>query len=221
MALWDSPDLLSKCKFYARRPATDQAVTDLQWYSLLSEAQSEVMRELFTLAPDMAYSAPLLLTSSDGGYTYGWGNDGAGDPIRPTGSTEIYPNLSSIPDSPLLPGVDFLYEGAKIRIPNNRSRTWTGGPYSRFVARPDTLLATASNPIMQPKDARILIVFRALEKWASRPGSGAKPSYYSQLYKDRFDEVLLELRTAYNMGSAQAQFAAMNRVWWYGPDFAD
>lgn len=220
MALWDSAYLLARCKYLARRPATDQAVTDTNWYELLTLAQPEVAADLFTRVPDLQYSAPVLMTSSDGGYTFGWGNDAGGDPIRPTGHAEIYPDLRSIPDYPLIPGVDFLFEGAKIRIPNNRTRTFSSGPYSRFVARPDTEITALVAPTIQPKQARILLVWKALEFWASRPGSGAKPSYYEGRYKDALEKILLDLRTSYNMSGVQPA-GGLERAWWYSGDLSN
>lgn len=220
MALWDSAYLLARCKALARRPATDQAASDPNWYEWLSFAQPEVAEDLYTRAPDLQYSAPLLLTSSDGGKTYGWGNDDAGDPIRPTGHTEIYPNLKSIPDYPLIPGLDFIFEGAKIRMPADRSRTFSAGPYSRFVARPDREITALIAPVIQPKTARRLLVIKAVELFASRPGSGMRPSYYEAMYDKQLDKVLIDLRSAYNMAGGQPS-AGAERVWWFSGDLAD
>src|SRR5690242_14258040 len=105
--LWSSPDLLRRCKQHARRPATDTSVTDDIWYDWMTEAQVEVFSDLFSRFPDHQWSSPVLLTSPDGGYTYTFGTDVDGDPLYPMGFATVYPNLASIPDSPLVFGEDY------------------------------------------------------------------------------------------------------------------
>ena len=386
MALWDTADLLTRCKLHARRPATDASMPDATWYSFLTEAQAEVFSDLFTRYPDLQYSAPALLTSSDGGKTYGFGtevvpatitytavgdgawtanntpartaqaliaadgtaldylvstiigggtntfysravvftgngqktirfriarssayglhgvalydttnlayamyanidysgttpvvtassfggraagtilsvtdmndgtfevvarsngilashtntlfvyvglatspavvgfyignvrlSDGSGDAIRPMGHAEIYPSLAAIPSSPLLPGSDFVVEGSLIRIAGNRSQAFASGPYARFVARPDTALGLGVDPTLFPKNARMLLVWKALEAWASRPGSGASPNYFMAKYQAAREAMWIELATEYNK---QAGSSAMGS-WWTGAD---
>lgn len=210
MAIYDSPWLLARCKQYARRPATDQAMPDTAWYSFLTDAQAEVFSDLFSRYPDLAYSAPVLLTTADGGRTYTFGLDASGDPIRPMGHTEVYDSLAAIPDSPLVLGDDFLLEGGLLRVPGNATRAFSAGPYARFVLRPDREITAAQNPTLQPKSARMLLVWKALEAWASRPGSGASPSYYAKRYEDVLFKTLTELATAYNQQAAQG-----NARHWY------
>jgi hypothetical protein len=220
MALYDTADLLRRCKNLSRRPATDQAMTDTKWYDFLTEAQQEAYPDIFSRFPDYGYSTPVLLTSTDGGKTYTFGLDQgvSGDPIRPTGHTEIYPNLSAIPDSPLTPGADFLIEGGLIRMPGNRTRLFPNGPYARFVADPAVAISAAQEPLLQPKMARMLLVYKALEQWASRRGSGANPSYWEGKYDKYLEKVFLSLATAYNRRGSQAAGADSDRVWWYSGD---
>jgi hypothetical protein len=213
MALYDSADLLARCKLHARRPATDQAMTDPNWYSFLTEAQPEVHSDLFTRYPDLAYGAPLLLTSADGGFTYTFGLDAAGDPIRPMGHAEIYPNLRAIPDSPLIIGEDYLFEGSLIRTLGNRAKTWANGPYARLVIRPDAAISAAAQPVLVPKSARMLYVWLALEAWAARPGSGVSPDHYRQRYEENKVAVWTALATSYNRQGAQA--AGSDEGTWY------
>lgn len=196
--LWSSPDLVRRCKQYARRPATDASVTDDMWYDWLTEAQAEVFQDVFSRYPQLQTSAPVLLTSSDGGYTYTFGTDIDGDPRYPMGFTQVFPNRQSIPDSPLVPGVDFEIEGYVLRIPGNRPRTWANGPYARFVTMPDQAVTIDLNPLLYPKEARMLMVWKALESWASRPGSGADPAYYLSKYQEWREKVWLKLATTYN-----------------------
>jgi hypothetical protein len=204
MATWDSADLLARCKRFARRPTTDESYPDPDWYASLTEAQAEAITDLAARAPDALYPPPVLLTSADGGKTYTFGTDPAGDLEFPLGHAEIYASLKNIPDEPLEPGLDFIVEGQRIRIPNDRTKTFTDGPYARFVVQPRAIDAS-TQPTLQPKSARIMIVFKAVEKWASRPGSGADPSYWGRQYDSAFGKSLLALRTQYNMAAAQAQ----------------
>jgi hypothetical protein len=213
VALWDSADLARRCVLHARRPAIDQAMPAANWYDFLTEAQPEAHSDLVTRFPDLAYGAPLLLVSADGGKTYPFGVDAAGDAIRPMGHAEIYPSLASIPDAPLSPGEDFIFEGALLRIPNNKTRLFPAGPYARLVIRPDTAISAASQPVLQPKAARLLLVWKALEYWAARPGSGQAPEYYERKYLQYRDKMWLELATAYNAMGAQAPGVGL-RVWW-------
>ena len=212
--LWSSPDLLRRVKQYARRPATDTAVTDDMWYDFLTEAQVEVFADLFTRFPDAQWSAPVRLTSSDGGYTYDFGEDDVADPIYPMGMTVIYPDLRSIPDSPLIYGEDYELEGYVLRIPGNRSRTFPNGPYARFVSRPDIAISADANPALFPKETRMLLVWKALQSWASRPGSGADPTYYAAQYQAALQKEWLKFATAWNRN------AVGDGRWWSVPDLA-
>ena len=198
MPLFDSPDLLARCKRLARRPPVDQAVPDPSWYAWLTEAQSEVYPDVFSRFPAQGYGAPVLMTSNDGGKTYRFGTDIDGANVRPSGHAEVFPNLNSIPQSPLLAGEDYMWEGGGLRMPNNRTRSFNGGPYARFVLHPDTPISATVQPLLQPKHARMLLVYKALEQWASRPGSGARPDYYEQKYNKLLNKIFLEFATAYN-----------------------
>jgi hypothetical protein len=202
MALWDSPDLLRRCRQLARRPATDQAVPATMWYDFLTEAEAEVFAELAAVSPEQFVSPPILMSTADGGRTYTFGNDAAGSPVRPMGHAEIYPSIDAVADDALVEGEDYLVEGALIRIPNNQARRFSAGPYARLTLRPDTALSDTSHPILQPKEARMLMVYKALEKWASRPGSGASPRTYIAMYVALYPKILLQLATAYNRGGS-------------------
>lgn len=217
MALWDAADLLDRCRRHARRPVSDQAMPDANWYAFLTEAQPEAHGDLVSRFPDLAYTAPALLVSADGGYTYGFGNDADGDAARPMGHAEIYPNLQSIPDNPLTPGDDFLYEGALIRMLSNRTRLFSAGPYARMALAPDTPVSATSPPVLQPKPARVLLMWKALESWAARPGSGADPDYYAKRYDAALAKVWTDLATAYNRMGAQAAGAG-GGAWWTALD---
>jgi hypothetical protein len=205
--LWSSPDLLRRVKQYARRPAVDTSVTDDMWYDFMTEAEVEVFSDLFSRFPQAQYSAPQLLVTTDGGYTYTFGDDADGDPVYPMGYAQIFPDLRSIPDSPLIFGEDYELEGYLLRIPGNRTRTFSAGPYARFVSRPDVAIADDVNPLLWPKEARMLLVWKALESWASRPGSGADPTYYERQYDLTLTKELTKLATAYNRSAGDSSSA--------------
>lgn len=198
MPLFDSADILARCKLLARRPPVDQAVPDASWYAWLTEAQAEVYPDIFSRFPDQGYSAPVLMTSTDSGKTYKFGTDADGGLVRAGGHAEIFPNLNAVPSSPLVAGEDFMWEGGLLRMPNNRTRSFNGGPYARFVLHPDAPISATVQPLLQPKHARMLLVYKALEQWASRPGSGARPDYYEQKYNKLLNKIFLEFATAYN-----------------------
>lgn len=204
MATWDSADCLARCKRFARRPATDESYLDTDWYAVLTEAQAEAVADIAARSPDALYGSPVLLTTADSGATYTFGTDAAADNEFPLGHAEIYASLSAIPDEPLEPGIDFIVEGQKIRIPNNKTKTFSAGPYARFVLQPRTIDASNA-PTIQPKSARMTIVYGAVGKWASRPGSGADPSYWEKKRDEALGKWLLLLRTQYNMAASQAR----------------
>lgn len=218
MALWDSADLLARCRLHARRPATDASMPDANWYSFLTEAQPDVFSDLFTRHPCLQYSAPVQMYSLDDGATYVFGVDAAADLIRPMGQTQIFANLRDIPDNPLRVGDDYMIEGSLIRIPNARYRTFAAGPYARFVAMPDVAIDGTHNPVLYPKHARMMLVWKALEYWAARPGSGASPVYFMQKYDSARDAMWIELATTYNNQGAEGAME-YNR-WWTISDFA-
>ena len=163
MALWDSADLVRRAKVRVNRPTTDQmftvSTTDDVWYDFATEAQDRVNRMLGIYVPDATWTVPTELTSSDSGYTYGFGNDVDSETIFAFGHFKLYENLESIPDWPLVNGVDFTIEGSAsdggtvIRIPFNTSRTFTdGGPYAVYVA-PSNVVTSSTQPTI-PKFAR-------------------------------------------------------------------
>jgi hypothetical protein len=197
--LWSSADLVRRCKLHARRPTTDPAMPDANWYDFLTEAQGSAYTDLFSRYPDLQYGAPILLTTADGGKTYTFGSDYAGELGRPMGHTEVYPSLAAIPDSPLTVNVDFLIEGSLIRMLGNKARQFPQGPYARTVLRPEAGISASVQPQLYPKASRMLLVWKALQFWAARPGSGADQTYYELQYEKELLRTLTDLATQYNM----------------------
>lgn len=179
MAMYDSADLLARCKMMAQRPQQDESTSDADWFLLLTQAQQEVNEEMAAHVPWENYGEPELMTTTDSGLTYTVANE-------PLGHLEVYPAKGN---EPLLPGAywdyssDFTVEngGKTIRWVGNRARTsWTdGAPYARYVA-PTSTIDASTPPTLKPTRARILIVYRALALWASR-GGFRDPSYYRSL----------------------------------------
>ncbi|MBA2713423.1 MAG: hypothetical protein H0U55_07720 [Rubrobacteraceae bacterium] len=186
----------------------------------MTEGQQDAYDDLFSRFPDFGYSTPTLLTTADLGITYTFGLDAAGDPVRPEGVCEIYPNLTAIPDAPMVPGTDFIFEGGLIRFPGGRKRTFSSGPYARFVADPMVAISVSQAPLLFPKKARLLLVYKALEQWAARPGSGSSPTYWESRYTKELNRLYSALSTSYNMQGAQAAGANGEAVWYYSSDLA-
>lgn len=170
-------------------------MADPDWFDLATEGQLEAFKDIAARFPDSQYGVPVQLVSADSGATYPL-------PVGATGHMEVYASLTDIPDRPLYPGADFITELGLLRIPHNRTRAFAAGPYIRAAFEPGVIDAN-NDPTIQPMSARILIVDKMLTKWASRPASGADPSFYDAQYAQHFDGVLTELATQYNMqGSA-------------------
>lgn len=179
MALWDKVDLLARCKFYAQRPATDESMADADWYSLLTEAQAEVYTMLAAHGMQALYGAPTQLTTTDS-KTFTFGTVASAN-IVPIGQVEIRRTRTGplmVPCSEWETGGDFVMEGDKIRIPGNR--TLSPAPYARFITPPEAIDAS-NDAALIPRHARILLVYRACEKWARR-GGFRDPSYFIDLF---------------------------------------
>lgn len=167
MASYTSADLLALFNDLAGRPASGDAISDANKYKRLARAQVAVMADFAARLPDHLYShvaygsTPTLSTTDNQVFTFG--TDGNGDASFPIGKANIYTSLSAIPDNPLVAGVDYLWEGTQIRIPNNN--TYAGTLYWRGVA-PATALDGTTQPTLSPPPARILIVQEAVRSFA-------------------------------------------------------
>lgn len=162
MASWTSASLLTRFNQWAARPTTD-AITSAEKYQRLADAQDAVLTEIATVAAKVLYAAPFALTTSDGGYTFTFGSDGSSNANFMIGMTSIYPNLNAVPDYPWVPGVDYLDEGTRIRMPNNVP--WSGSLYAYGLTMPAAISAS-QEPFIQPPQSRVLIVIRAVQSFA-------------------------------------------------------
>ena len=168
MALYDSSDLLARCQRWLNRPASDLGMTDAHWYAFLTEAQSKWYNIIATRAPHVLYGAPELLTTADSGATYNFASSpfpGGAIEVRESRAGALLTVGAEFDDS-----VDFTFEGDKLRVPGGRRRTFSSGPYARYIAAP-TVVAAATEPTLKPAAARMLMVYDACTRAAIRLGT--------------------------------------------------
>lgn len=185
MATWDAADLLAKAQLLARRAATDAHMTDANWYDLLTQGQHEWMRELCAHVPDVNYCVPTQLTTADSGETYVFPDPYAS--ARAAGSFDVFKaELYTAKAGTLMrpgpyhdSGADYVFEGRRIRFPLGRTRTFSSGPFGRYVAAPPDLSASSA-PVMLPEETRMLAVIRACIMWAAQGGK-ANPQKFMDL----------------------------------------
>lgn len=194
-AKYSSSELLRMAKVKMNRPATDEAftvtTTDDVWYDLLTEAQDHVMGQLVALCPDPMYEPLTALVTSDSGASFTFATDYDADDIHAFGHYELYATTTAFPDSPLIEGVDFIWEGDKIRVPNGRTMDT---PYGRYVIPPHKIDAN-NQPVLKPKNARVLIVDRACAL-AAEQRLKQDPSPYEKSYQQNLARILLDLKTS-------------------------
>jgi len=163
---YDSADLLSRVKRLAQRPTSDEEMSDADWYALLTDAQRYYYGLFAVHCPYVLMGAPVLLTSTDGGYTYPFASG-----VFPL-AVEVYDSLTG---RLLRPGTywdsnaDYVWESTQIRIPLGATKSFAAGPYARYVATPGDLTA-ASGPTLVPAHARMLLVYRSVAEWARQGG---------------------------------------------------
>lgn len=212
MALYDAADLLARVKASLNRPTVDEALSDAQIYSFLTEAQMHYTMEFAARWPEIMYGAPTKLTTADNGKTYTFG---AG--VFPIGMIELKQSLTGPPlriGAEFDPGADFTLEGDTIRVPGNRSRTFADGPYARFITPPSEISGSTA-PTLEPPFARILLVHNAAGRCAIR--LGLDPNPYAAQEAEALQRVHETLATQY-WGSGRAAFPASHNGWWYGID---
>lgn len=180
-------------------------------YLLLSQAQQQVYSYLAARCPNAFFSAPTALSTADNKvFTFA-------SSAFPIGHVEIFPSLSAVPDAPWQEGIDFLNEGAQIRIPNDR--TYGNTLYGRYIVAPANIDAT-HDPTLLPKQARELIVYKAAELYASRGATRTEMKAIASVdYTAALSRWLLVLRTQYD---GQGNSARQYLPWWYNsPDLGN
>lgn len=180
--MYDSADLLARCKRQADVPDVDEGFDNDDWYALLSEAQVYWAGQLAAHVPESQYVTELL-TTVDAGISYQFAHEPLGAHI------EI---RSGRDGSVLIPGPDWdagadLVIGrnpttgqSEIHFPGGKARPFANGLYARYAPMPDAINGTTP-PSLMPTNARALLVPRACYLWASRPGSLTDPQKFLTL----------------------------------------
>jgi len=176
-----SAELLAGFKTFAQRPATDESLSDAQIYVLLSKGQEKCYEMFAAHFPEILYGAPTKMVTADSGATYTFASS-----VFPYGSVEI---RSSRKGALLVPTTDwgagdYVWEGSKIRMPNNTTRTFSDGPYARYITAPTEISATIE-PVLVPAMARALVMYYALYLWAEFGGgtNQTDPNRYLGLFQ--------------------------------------
>ena len=216
MALHDSADLLSRVKVLLNRPSTDEAITDAQYYVMLGDAQRRVVTLLAFHAPECMYGSPTKLSTADSGATYTFGTDADSANISPVGHIELRESKTGAMIPPAseweISSLAYLFESDTIRWPGQKTRTFSDGPYARFVTMP-TVLDGSTAPTLKPLYARELLVYDAAERAAVRVG--LDPTPYGQMFDARFPEILQTILSSFHgAGIVATQGGAP--LWWAG-----
>ncbi len=218
---YTSADLLAQFKATVGLPASEsanQGTTDTQVYQLLENAQVRVARLLAAHVPHANRMPPEALATTDGGYTYTFA-------YYPMGHIELRDGRNG---ALLLPGSDwtaggYVIEGQTVRIPNGQSRTFANGLYARYCRTPG-LLDAVTQPILQPPDARLAIVYDAAVEWAGQGNMMNADPYVTM----RQDFLWGDPRHPGNLGlipmlksqyHAQGSAAQQNDRWWVGQGY--
>lgn len=175
--------LLAYVKLLTRRPDADAEMDDDDWYTLLTEAQKHWYTVFCQHFPEVLMGAPQKMSTSDNKvFTFPSG-------VFPFGAVEI----RSSPGGYLLtPGpewddnADYTPEGDQIRLPSNRSRSFSDGPYARFVEMPGNIDGS-TEPTLKPASTRDLIAMKAASMFASRGGGQRNPAFYDDLVAKRWE----------------------------------
>jgi hypothetical protein len=228
MALYTTAGLLAFVKQAARRPSSDVAMPDSQWYIYLSRGQREWLQVIGTVAPEANMTAPTLLTSADGGVTYTFGNDADSTPIMPLGHVELYDG----PRGTLLrpgtyddPGADYVIEGNIVRFPGNVVRPFASGLYARYVNAQPADIGASQEPLLKPVNARSLIGYRALILYGEESGDRDPTAWRNAETRIWAGNpaigdygILGMLRSQYR-DQGMAAIAAPSDYWWRSPNF--
>mgnify|MGYP001569442908 CR=1 FL=1 len=213
---FDSADCLARAKLLLNRPTTDEAISDANWYTFLSDAQDRVYDMMAAHCPEPLYSAPTKLTTADSGATYSFGTDVDTAQIFAYGHVEL---RASKTGRQILPGNDwddtterFIIDSEKLRWPGQRTRTFDDGPYARFIAPPGVISGSVA-PTLQPKNARRLLVFDACSR-AAEQRLKQDPSPYSSAFDRAWVETLFALKTRYYGEGLRAMSDGSSGLWW-------
>lgn len=172
-----SAELLAACKRLAKRPATDAATTDPDWYAFLTDAEARWKPVIALHAPGPMLTAPMKLTAAGDGRTFTFPS--SAEPIY----VELYRSERGqrlVPGAYDDPGADYVLEGSTVRATAHRQPSYPdGAPWARYVTAPATINAATQSTI-NPARLRILLVYHACGLWASR-GALMDPAHFERL----------------------------------------
>ena len=221
MPKYDSADLLARVKRYANRPSTDESMDDADWYAFLTEAQDHLYQVMAAHAPWVLVGAPEKLTTSDSGLTYDFASTPFGGRIEIRASRD---GQLLRPGPDFDPGADFVWEGDAIRMPGGDTRTFSDGPYARYIAAPGEIDAS-TEPTLKPTDARLAIAAHAAALWAERSGEKDPAQFYGMEQRILWGDprtpgdvgIVGRLKTQVH-GQGTAASGHLGEAWYHGID---
>ena len=184
MASFDTADCLVQIRRQCRIQDVTEYPADADLYAFLRDGENRVKHEVGSMCPEILRGAPVLMTSADGGYTYTFGVDGESNAIAPIGHVSIYPSRSQIPFEPLISGVEYVFEGTKIRFTEYTPRTFGDGPYAQFIT-PTLVIAATTTLVTLPVQLRLLAVHDACIRYA-QSGAVLDSTPYEAAYESEF-----------------------------------
>ena len=220
MSGWTSAELRERFLTYLGRGVggvmdADELWTDARVYLWLSDAQEQVFADMAPIAPHAFVGAPVQLTTTDGGQTYTFGST-----VYPFGHVEVYAQETG---GRLLYATtygnsagDFVIEGATIRTPGNRTRSYQTGPWARFTQFPARLSSTVQ-PTLTPPPARELVLWKALEMAAEVSNGSMDPTPWAQKFAEARRRWTVVWQTQYQNAGQQA-LTLPNGPWWLNLD---
>lgn len=214
MALFDSADLLARCKRSAGLPAQSDFPVDADWFAWLTEAENDWKATIASQVPKSQWGDPALMTTADGGASYTV--SGVDEFLGPV---EIRQTLRGTPIGP----DEYLIEGATIRWPFGTERAFAAGPYIRY-ATPSAGIDAGTEPTLNPSRARMLLVYGALKRYGATAGAGlVDPGYWERMESlEWFGDggtrtgLLQNLMDVYM--TTDAELDESSSPWWRGPD---
>lgn len=218
MAFGDSADLLARIKLELRLPTTTEEIDDAGLYLLLGDAQREIVVQISNVVPEVMYILEKLSTA-DGGLSYQFD-------FEPLGHYELRRSPTGalmIPGPEWDQGADFVPFGQSIRFPGQKAKTFTDGPWARYVPTPAELDGTHA-PTLMPVLARLLLPPTAAAIYARRGGLRDPAPYEEKANKIWFGDpakgnygLLGALRQQTFLKGSEA-IPASGGEWWHGID---
>lgn len=214
---WQSSDLLDRFNRLSGRPTSD-SISPTVKYGFLADAEQYVLNRIASIAPKVLYGAPAAMSTADGGLTWTFGTDGNGYALFPMGKAGIYPSLASIPGGAWLPGIDYLDEGVRIRMPNNSPFV---GPLYWYGLTPTQQMSASVQPVLQPPSARILDVIQAVKVFAeSAMRNPALADRMDLRFEREFGQTMTMLRTHFRNGGGLGRLLFPWGTGEYGPGWS-